>query len=162
MISKCAIALGSNLGNSLTILETTITLLSQHPHLKLINHSPWYQTTPIGPSQPDYLNGCATLETSLTPEKLLGELLKIEEHFGRIRQEKWGPRTLDLDLLLYEDLILETPVLQIPHPRMTERGFVLVPLCDIAATWVHPITQKTMQDHLEAVHRQGVQSFRQS
>ncbi|MGK7941587.1 MAG: 2-amino-4-hydroxy-6-hydroxymethyldihydropteridine diphosphokinase [Crocosphaera sp.] len=157
---KCAIALGSNLGDSLTILETTITVLSQHPHLKLIDHSPWYKTTAIGPPQPDYLNGCAIVETPLTPEALLGELLKIEEHFGRIRQEKWGPRTLDLDLLLYEDLILETPMLEIPHPRMIERGFVLVPLCDIAATWVHPITQKTMEDYLKVVDCQGVILFK--
>ncbi len=160
-MSQSAIALGSNLGNSLTILETTLTLLSQHPHLKLISHSPWYETTPIGPPQPDYLNGCVILETCLEPEKLLRELLKIEEQFGRIRKERWGPRTLDLDLLLYEDLILETPILQIPHPRMIERGFVLVPLCDIAATWLHPITQKTMQDHLKLVERNGVRLFRQ-
>ncbi len=161
MMSQCAIALGSNLGNSLTILETTIKRLSQHPHLKLINHSPWYETIPIGPPQPNYLNGCAILETSLTPEKLLGELLKIEQDFGRIRQQKWGPRTLDLDLLLYDDLILETQILEIPHPRMIERGFVLVPLCDIAATWVHPITQKTIKDHLNMVDDKGVKLFRQ-
>ncbi|MDJ0511722.1 MAG: 2-amino-4-hydroxy-6-hydroxymethyldihydropteridine diphosphokinase [Crocosphaera sp.] len=160
-MSQCAIALGSNLGNSLTILETTIKRLSQHPHLKLINHSPWYETIPIGPPQPNYLNGCAILETSLTPEKLLGELLKIEQDFGRIRQQKWGPRTLDLDLLLYDDLILETQILEIPHPRMIERGFVLVPLCDIAATWVHPITQKTIKDHLNMVDDKGVKLFRQ-
>ncbi|MDJ0600893.1 MAG: 2-amino-4-hydroxy-6-hydroxymethyldihydropteridine diphosphokinase [Crocosphaera sp.] len=159
MMTKCAIALGSNLGDSLNILETTITLLSQHPSIELISHSPWYQTTPIGPPQPDYLNGCAILETSLTPENLLETLLSIERKFGRIRREKWGPRTLDLDLLLYSDLILDTPHLKIPHPLMLERAFVLVPLSDIAATWVHPITKKTIQDHLNRLNYEGVKQL---
>ncbi|MDJ0844194.1 2-amino-4-hydroxy-6-hydroxymethyldihydropteridine diphosphokinase [Crocosphaera sp.] len=159
-MSKCAIALGSNLGDSLNILETTITLLSQHPSIELISHSPWYQTTPIGPPQPDYLNGCAILETSLTPEDLLQTLLGIEQKFGRIRREKWGPRTLDLDLLLYDDLILDTPSLTIPHPLMLERAFVLVPLADIAASWVHPMSKKMIQEHLNRVNCEGVKEVR--
>ncbi|MGB5595202.1 MAG: 2-amino-4-hydroxy-6-hydroxymethyldihydropteridine diphosphokinase, partial [Crocosphaera sp.] len=158
-MQKCAIALGSNLGDSLNILETTIILLSQHSSLELISHSPWYQTTPVGPPQPDYLNGCAILETSLKPEKLLQTLLDIEQQFGRIRRLKWGPRTLDLDVLLYGDLILETPFLQIPHPRMIERAFVLVPLCEIAATWTHPITKKTIKEHLKRVNCEGVKLY---
>jgi len=157
MSKKCAIALGSNLGDSLNILETTITLLSQHPYLELIGHSPWYKTTPIGPLQPNYLNGCAILETSLNPEDLLQTLLSIEQKFGRIRREKWGPRTLDLDLLLYGDLILDTPNLTIPHPLMLDRAFVLVPLADIAATWVHPMTKKMIQEHLKGLNCEGVQ-----
>ena len=157
MSKKCAIALGSNLGDSLNILETTITLLSQHPYLELIGHSPWYKTTPIGPLQPNYLNGCAILETSLTPEDLLQTLLSIQQKFGRIRREKWGPRTLDLDLLLYGDLILDTPNLTIPHPLMLDRAFVLVPLADIAATWVHPMTKKMIQEHLKGLNCEGVQ-----
>ncbi len=156
MSKKCAIALGSNLGDSINIIDTTITLLSQHPCLESINYSPWYRTTPIGPPQPDYLNGCAILETSLTPEDLLQTLLAIEQKFGRIRREKWGPRTLDLDLLLYDDLILDTPNLTIPHPLMLDRAFVLVPLADIAATWVHPITKKTIQEHLNGLNCEGV------
>ncbi|MGK7957645.1 MAG: 2-amino-4-hydroxy-6-hydroxymethyldihydropteridine diphosphokinase [Crocosphaera sp.] len=159
MMQKCAIALGSNLGNSLNILETTIILLSQHPSIELIAYSPWYQTTPIGPPQPDYLNGCAILETSLTPEDLLQTLLGIEQKFGRIRREKWGPRTLDLDLLLYGNLILETPTLTIPHPLMLERAFVLVPLTDIAASWVHPISKKMIQEHLKGLNCEGVKQL---
>jgi 2-amino-4-hydroxy-6-hydroxymethyldihydropteridine diphosphokinase len=155
-MTKCAIALGSNLGESINILDKTIHLLSHHSEIHLTSHSPWYQTTPVGPPQPDYLNGCAILETSLTPEKLLQTLLDIEQEFGRIRREKWGPRTLDLDILLYGDLILETPLLQIPHPRMIERSFVLVPLCDIAATWTHPITKKTIKEILKSVNCEGV------
>ncbi len=156
MMIKSAIALGSNLGDSLNILETTITLLSQHSSVELISYSPWYQTTPIGPPQPDYLNGCAILKTSLIPEDLLQTLLDIEQKFGRIRREKWGPRTLDLDLLLYGDVILDTPSLSIPHPLMLERAFVLVPLGDIAATWVHPITKKMIQQHLNGLNCEGV------
>ncbi len=159
MMIKSAIALGSNLGDSLNILETTISLLSQHPSIELISYSPWYQTTPIGPPQPDYLNGCAILETSLTPEDLLQTLLGIEQKFGRIRREKWGPRTLDLDLLLYGDVILDTPHLTIPHPLMVERAFVLVPLADIAATWVHPITKKMIQEHLNGLNCEGVKQL---
>ncbi len=155
-MTKCAIALGSNLGESFNILEKTINLLSHHSAIHLISHSPWYQTTPVGPPQPNYLNGCAILETSLKPEKLLQTLLDIEQQFGRIRRQKWGPRTLDLDVLLYGDLILETPLLQIPHPRMIERAFVLVPLCDIAATWIHPIKKKTIKELLKAVNCEGV------
>ena len=159
MIEKCAIALGSNLGDSLNILETTITLLSQHPSMDLISHSPWYQTTPVGPPQPNYLNGCAILETSLNPEDLLQTLLGIEQKFGRIRREKWGPRTLDLDLLLYGDLILKSPSLTIPHPLMLERAFVLVPLADIAATWVHPISKKMIQEHLHGLNCEGIKQL---
>ncbi|MEA5535019.1 2-amino-4-hydroxy-6-hydroxymethyldihydropteridine diphosphokinase [Crocosphaera sp. XPORK-15E] len=155
-MTKCAIALGSNLGDSLSILEQTIILLSQDFAITLLSHSHWYKTAPIGPPQPDYLNGCAMLETELNPEELLQTLLKIEQKFGRIRREKWGPRTLDLDILLYGDVILDTPDLQIPHPFMIERAFVLVPLAEIAPTWIHPITKKMIKEHLKDVNCQGV------
>ena len=161
-MTKCAIALGSNLGNSFNILEKTITLLSQNSSIQLISHSLWYQTTPVGPPQPDYLNGCAILETSLSANNLLQTLLNIEQQFGRIRREKWGPRTLDLDLLLYGDSIIETPLLQVPHPRMLERAFVLVPLSEIAETWVHPITKKTIKEHLKSVNCEGVEKSQNS
>lgn len=158
-MTKCAIALGSNLGDSLRILETSIITLAKHPNLHLISHSHWYQTAPIGPPQPDYLNGCAILETSLNPKKLLEIILKIERQFGRIRREKWGPRTLDLDLLFYGELILKTPSLEIPHPRIIERAFVLVPLAEIAPTWKHPIYQKTINQLLQGVNCEGVHLY---
>ena len=144
MTNQCAIALGSNLGDSLTILENAVKLLAQTPGISLISRSSWYQTKPIGPPQPDYLNGCVTAHVTLTPEILLENLLTIEQQFGRVRREKWGPRTLDLDLILYGDLILDTPKLQLPHPRMRERAFVLVPLAEIAPDWVEPVTKLTM------------------
>ena len=134
----CAIGLGSNLGDSRSILAGAIDRLRSSAQIELIDVSSWYRTAPIGPPQPDYLNGCATLQTSLEPLELLNVLHSIEAEFGRVRQEVWGARTLDLDLLLYGDLIIDLPTLQVPHPRMTERAFVLVPLAEIAPNAIEP------------------------
>lgn len=134
----CAIGLGSNLGDSRSILAGAIDRLRSSAQIELIDVSSWYRTAPIGPPQPDYLNGCATLQTSLEPLELLNVLHSIEAEFGRVRQEVWGARTLDLDLLLYDDLIIDLPTLQVPHPRMTERAFVLVPLAEIAPNAIEP------------------------
>ncbi|MGH2412524.1 MAG: 2-amino-4-hydroxy-6-hydroxymethyldihydropteridine diphosphokinase [Microcystaceae cyanobacterium] len=155
-IAKCAIALGSNLGDSFTILDNALKFLTQTPAITLISRSRWYKTTPIGPPQPDYLNGCAVLQVQLTPEQVLETLLSIEDQFGRVRRERWGPRTLDLDLLLYDDLILNTPQLQIPHPRMRERAFVLVPLAEIAPNWIDPLSGKAIAQLLKTVDCSGV------
>ena len=153
---KCAIALGSNLGDSKQILNQALNLLSQTSGIELISHSSWYETVPVGPPQPNYVNGCAILETELLPEDLLQILLKIEQQFGRIRQERWGPRILDLDILLYGDLILEMPNLTIPHPRMNERAFVLVPLAEIAAHWIEPISRQTILQLSQAIDCSGI------
>lgn len=153
---RSAIALGSNLGDSRTILENALKTLAQTPGISLQARSSWYQTAPIGPPQPDYLNACAVLNVHLTPKELLETLLKIEAQFGRVRQERNGPRTLDLDLLLFDDLILNTPHLQIPHPRMKERAFVLVPLAEIAPSWVEPVSRKAIAQLLETVDCSGV------
>jgi 2-amino-4-hydroxy-6-hydroxymethyldihydropteridine diphosphokinase len=134
----CAIGLGSNLGDSHSILAGAIERLKMSPQIEIIAVSSWDQTAPIGPPQPDYLNGCATLQTSLTALDLLNTLHAIEAEFGRVRREVWGARTLDLDLLLYGDKIIDTPTLKVPHPRMTERGFVLMPLAEIAPNWIEP------------------------
>lgn len=147
MIAKVvnsAIALGSNLGDSQQILLDAVTAIQNTPQIELVAVSKWHKTKPVGPPQPDYLNGCMTIKTSLTPEKLLQTLLEIEQKFGRERKVRWGARTLDLDLILYNDLILDTPKLQIPHPRMRERAFVLVPLAEIAPDWIEPVTQLTV------------------
>jgi len=151
-----AIALGSNLGDSRTILENALKTLGNTLGITLKAQSSWYQTAPVGPPQPDYLNGCALLEVQLTPQELLETLLKIEVQFGRVRQERWGPRILDLDLLLFDDLILETHALQLPHPRMTERAFVLVPLAEIAPNWVEPVSGKAIAQLVQRVDCSGV------
>jgi 2-amino-4-hydroxy-6-hydroxymethyldihydropteridine diphosphokinase len=153
---KCAIALGSNLGDSLTILENAIKILAHTPGIALEKCSSWYKTAPIGPPQPDYWNGCALLTVTLTPDALLAKLLDIEQQSGRVRCQRWGPRTLDLDVLLYGDLILQTPSLQIPHPRMRERAFVLVPLSEIAPDWIEPISQRAIAQLLKAVDCSGI------
>jgi 2-amino-4-hydroxy-6-hydroxymethyldihydropteridine diphosphokinase len=149
--SSVSIALGSNLGNSQKNVETALEILNHHPNIHVKSCSSWYQTAPIGPPQPDYINGCAILDVHLKPDHLLETLLAVENQLGRIRRERWGPRTLDLDLLLFDDLIWETPALEIPHPRMRERAFVLVPLAEIAPNWVDPVTGKTIIQLLETV-----------
>lgn len=137
-MNQVAIGLGSNLGNSLVTLQTAVQQLAAQSGIKLVGQSHWYQTPPIGPPQPDYLNGCVLLQTNASPEQILALLLETEQRFGRVRRERWGPRTLDLDLLLYEQVVMQTPTLTLPHPRLHERAFVLVPLAELLPHWVHP------------------------
>lgn len=154
---RAAIALGSNLGDSAQILEAALKMLAQHPDLLLEAQSPLYRTVAVGPPQPDYLNACALFRTRLMPAAFLDLLLQTESQFGRVRRERWGPRLLDLDLLLFDHLILDQPGLQVPHPRMTERAFVLVPLRDILPDWVEPISQKSIAMLTQQVDCSGVQ-----
>jgi 2-amino-4-hydroxy-6-hydroxymethyldihydropteridine diphosphokinase len=153
---EAAISLGSNLGDSYSILEAALKALSETPGIILQARSHWYQTVAVGPPQPDFLNGCALVRVSLSPQALLETLLETETRLGRVRHQRWGPRTLDLDLLLYDDLILNTPALQLPHPRMYERAFVLVPLAEIAPDWVEPVSGKAIAELVQAVDCTGV------
>jgi 2-amino-4-hydroxy-6-hydroxymethyldihydropteridine diphosphokinase len=134
-VSYCAIGLGSNLGDSPQILTRAIDQLGAVPHIQLKKVASYYRTKPIGPPQPDYLNSAATLNTSLLPWQLLDILQDIENSAGRTREVRWGARTLDLDLLFYGAWQIDSPRLQVPHPRLAERGFVLVPLAEIAGDW---------------------------
>lgn len=158
-LSVCAIGLGSNLGDSRSILDGAIDRLISHPQIDLIAVSSWHMTAPIGPPQPDYLNGCATIQTSLEPLELLNVLHSIESAFGRVRTEVWGARTLDLDLLLYDDLIIDLPTLQIPHPRMIERAFVLVPLAEIAPDWAEPKSGSSIYKLLNKLEYSDIDIF---
>jgi 2-amino-4-hydroxy-6-hydroxymethyldihydropteridine diphosphokinase len=151
LLKSSAIALGSNIGDSQAILAAAIKKLAQTPGILLEAKSSWYITKAIGPPQPDYLNGCVILRIEMQPQPLLDTLLAIEQQFGRVRRQRWGPRSLDLDLLLYDDLILDTPTLQIPHPRMRERAFVLVPLAEIAPDWVEPVSGRVIKDLVQDV-----------
>lgn len=145
-MNLCAIALGSNLGHSRQTLQAAIQTLSQHPLIHILKVSNWYQTKAVTCTpQPDYINGCATLKTTLNPHALLALLLQVEQQYGRVRRGKWDARTLDLDLLLYGELIIETEQLTIPHPRMGDRSFVLIPLAEIAPDWLHPPTGDRIQ-----------------
>lgn len=139
-LPQAAIGLGSNLGDRRATLVAALQALDGLQGIRLLARSHWYRTAPVGPAQPDYLNACALLEVSLSPEVLLQRLLQTEARFGRVRRERWGPRHLDLDLLLYNRQTLATPQLQLPHPRLRERAFVLLPLAEIAPQWIDPVT----------------------
>lgn len=155
-MALAAIALGSNLGDSLAIVEAAVQTLSGDPDISLISQSRWYQTVAIGPVQPDYVNGCVVLKTRRSPESLLHLLLEIEQQFGRERTEHWGPRTLDLDLLLYDAVMLQTPFLTLPHPRMAQRAFVLIPLAELLPQWVDPLSGLTILQFRDRVDCSGV------
>jgi 2-amino-4-hydroxy-6-hydroxymethyldihydropteridine diphosphokinase len=105
--------------------------------------------------QPDYVNGCALLEVSLAPEALLDVLQATENRFGRVRAERWGPRTLDLDLILYGPQRIATERLEVPHPRMAERAFVLLPLAEIAAEWIDPVSGRPVGELAAALSDHG-------
>lgn len=139
------------MGDSLAILQAATTELAAIPGIQLDAISSWYKTKAVGPPQPDYLNGCVTLQVDMSPQQLLATLLAVEQKFGRVRQQRWGARSLDLDLLLYDDLILNTPTLQIPHPRMCDRAFVLVPLAEIAPDWVEPVSGYVIKELVKQV-----------
>jgi 2-amino-4-hydroxy-6-hydroxymethyldihydropteridine diphosphokinase len=143
VFKHCAIALGSNLGDRSQILDQALDKLDHHAQIKVVKVSHWYcsKAITIDPSisQPDYLNGCAILATSLNPFDLLAVMLKIESQLGRVRRNRWDARTLDLDLLLYDQQVISNLDLIIPHPRMIDRAFVMIPLAEIAPNWMHPI-----------------------
>ena len=142
------LALGRNLGDRWEFLHVALRRLRAEPGVRLLATSRIYETDPVGgpANQGAYLNAAASVETDLSPENLLSLLHRIEHQFGRVRSVKDGPRTLDLDLLLHDEQIIDTPDLTVPHPRMHERAFVLVPLADIAPDVVHPVLKKTVQE----------------
>ena len=140
------IALGSNLGDREATLRHATAML-QRPGVCVRVVSQFIETAPVGPEgQGPYLNAAAELETILTPHELLAVLMDVERQLGRDRskEHRWGPRTCDLDLLLYGQTILDTPDLTLPHPRIAERRFVLEPLAAIAPNVVHPVLGKTI------------------
>lgn len=155
------IALGSNLGDRRTHLERALTWLAALPHTRLSAASPFMVTAPVGPPQPDYLNAVARLETSLAPLELMDALLVLERAAGRERgcgEIRWGPRTLDLDLLFVAahrgptgQRTVSHPRLELPHPRVHLREFVLRPLAAIDPDLIHPTTGHTVRYHLAAV-----------
>jgi 2-amino-4-hydroxy-6-hydroxymethyldihydropteridine diphosphokinase len=154
-MANAFIGLGSNI-NPETHLEAAVRLLRER--VVLTGASPVYRTPPWGVTdQAWFLNAVVWAETDLEPEALLDLLQAIERKRGRVRSVRYGPRTLDLDLLDYAGRVFQSERLILPHPRLHERGFVLIPLCDLAPQWRHPVQGKTARKLLEEVDRSGVE-----
>lgn len=138
---RAVVSLGSNVGNRLETLQGAVDALADTPGLRVKAVSPVYETEPWGVepgSQPDYLNAVALIKTTLPPSSLLERAHAIEEAFLRVRDERWGPRTIDVDIVAYQDIVSEDPALTLPHPRAHERAFVLVPWHDVDPEAVLP------------------------
>jgi 2-amino-4-hydroxy-6-hydroxymethyldihydropteridine diphosphokinase len=149
-MNKAYLLIGGNLGNRSAYLLEAITHIQQICG-NIVHSSAIYETAAWGKTdQPNFYNQALVVDTPLEPEKLMKRLLEIETTMGRKRTEKLGPRIIDLDILLIDGLVLHTNLLQIPHPAMAARKFVLLPLCEIAPDLIHPVYQKTIKDLLAA------------
>lgn len=149
------VALGSNLGDRRGHLEAAFAALAALPGTRLLGRSAIFETPPLGPAgQQDYLNAAAALSTTFSPHALLDALLAIEQSRGRVRGERWGPRTLDLDLLLHGNTVTRDARLTLPHPSMLQRAFVLAPLCDLAPDLV--LADHPLKHHLAALDQSGI------
>ena len=147
------LGLGSNLGNRLAFLRGGRDCLVSRFDITLLHCSGVYESAAVGgpADSPPYLNAVLQIETSLSPRDLLAACLAVEDDFGRTRPRVWAPRTLDIDLLLYGEILIDEPDLRIPHPRLPERAFVLVPLSEIAPDQVHPVRRQTIRAMVEAL-----------
>lgn len=147
------IGLGSNMGNKTANMEKAVLELGKVPGNKVLAVSSFYKTEPVGGIEQNwFVNAVAELETTLSPGELLNTLLDIEKSLGRIRGVKWGPRVIDLDILLYDNLVMDEEGLSIPHPYLHERGFVLVPLVEIAPKVMHPKFKKCMSELMGGIN----------
>ncbi len=147
---KAFLGIGSNMGDRKAIMERAVEGLKAQAGIRQVHVSAWVETEPYGYTEQGlFLNGAVGLETIYSPLELLKVLQKLEEEADRKRDIRWGPRTLDLDLLLYDQEIIDLPELKVPHYDMTNRLFVLQPLAEIAAEEVHPVLKKTIKELLE-------------
>lgn len=146
---KCFIGLGSNLGEREAMIRLALDDLARLPGTTLVRASSLYDTEPVGETeQPNFLNAVAQIDTELTARQLLWNLQLIERRLGRVRTNRWGPRTIDLDLLLYGNVVIEEADLKVPHPELERRSFVLVPLVELDPLLVHPVSGETLIAHL--------------
>ena len=157
MTERAYIGLGSNLGDRRALLEAGIRGLDRTPGVSVHRTSTIFETEPVGPAVHRFLNTAVAVDTTLDPRALLSACLVIERDAGRdrAREQRWGPRTLDLDLLLHGDRVLDEEGLTVPHPRMTERAFVLEPLAEIAPDLIHPVIGTTIRDLARALSIQA-------
>lgn len=155
------IALGSNVGDRFAYLRDAVTALNKEECMSVLATSSVYETDPVGYVDQDcFLNMVIKVATSLSPFALLAVTMDIEKQFGRKREVRWGPRTLDLDILLYNHENIETEQLIIPHPRMFERAFVLIPLFEIDETLIIPSAQRPLRSYVEQLSDQGVRIWK--
>ena len=152
-VARCLIGCGANVGARREQLDQAIDMLRFMPGIQLMHVSQFLETRPVGgpPGQPPYLNAACLIETTFEPIEVLDMLLAVENTLQRSRETRWGPRTIDLDLLIYDDCILKTERLQVPHPRMTTRRFVLEPAAEIAADLEHPVSRCSIHELLENI-----------
>jgi len=150
IMQNAYLLIGSNLGNKAEQLSTAVHYIQQECG-QIVKQSAFYETAPWGfTDQPSFINQALWIKTSLNPEELMQTLLNIEAKMGRIRTVKLGPRIIDLHILQIDQTVMETPILHIPHPAMTERRFALAPLAEIAPELLHPVLQKTATELLQA------------
>jgi len=156
MIRRVYIGIGSNLGDREFLIRKAVEALRQLPQTNVSGVSSLYDTEPVGETdQPPFLNAVAALDTELGPDALLDVLLAVEAAHGRVRDVRWGPRTLDLDLVWFEGVVRDDPRLTLPHPRAHEREFVLRPLCDLAPDVL--LHGRTAREWLDSLEPQGVE-----
>lgn len=150
------LSLGSNMGDRIVMLQDAVRLLMKHKDVHVTRISSIYETAPVGyADQASFLNMVAELSSDLSANEILSICLETERSLGRIREFKWGPRCIDLDILLYNDENMESENLIVPHPRMHERGFVLIPLVELVPSGNHPITGVPFQQYVEK-QKEGV------
>jgi 2-amino-4-hydroxy-6-hydroxymethyldihydropteridine diphosphokinase len=141
------ISLGSNLGERKNNIRKALEIISSNPEIKLLKVSKNYETKPVGyTKQPDFINAAAEIKTDLSAHELLALFQKIEKSLGRRKVFKWGPRIIDIDILTYGQKVIIEPNLEIPHPLLTQRKFVLEPLAEIAPKKAHPVLKKSYRD----------------
>lgn len=140
---NCYLGIGSNLGNKKYYLDEAVRNLQNCPQIKVVAISKYYESEPFGvKDQPMFLNAVVKIKTTLSPFDMLSFIAEIENRYGRVRAKRWGPRTLDLDILLYDKLTVSTPELTIPHPYLEKRDFVLIPLAEIEPKLILPSGRK--------------------
>ena len=159
MTTSAYLALGSNLGDRLEHLREAVRLLGAEPTVEVVRSSRVYESEPVGPPQPAYLNAVVEVSTDGTARDLLEACRRVEDALGRVRAERWGPRTIDVDVLIFDEETIDEPDLVVPHPRMHERGFVLVPLGELEADPMLPGGRKLAKLRLAPDAVLGVRLF---